>query len=71
MAKQKPQIIFTKCSPETCSPEDGICPSALVCPKLILIQEDAFDPPMLVSCAMCTGCGDCAKDCPLAAIIMV
>ncbi|MFC1651021.1 hypothetical protein ACFL2X_05570 [Candidatus Latescibacterota bacterium] len=70
MPKQKPLIIFKKCNPDKCSPESGICASSLVCPKSILIQEDAFDPPMLVSCSMCTGCGDCAKDCPLTAIIM-
>ncbi len=70
MPKPKPTIKFDLCRPVTCSPEDGVCVSTLVCRKKVLIQEDTFDSPLLFSCSICTGCGDCANKCPLGAIVM-
>jgi Fe-S-cluster-containing hydrogenase component 2 len=34
----------------------------------LLIQEDPFEEPMLLSAKMCVGCGDCVKVCPFGAI---
>lgn len=61
-------VDFNKCLPEECEPVRGECHATASCARRLLEQEDAFDSPMLTSVALCVGCGDCAKVCPLNAI---
>jgi translation initiation factor RLI1 len=58
-------IDFKKCSPQNC--RDGICAAALACPHRLLTQEAPYEIP-LPDPALCRGCGDCARACPLKAI---
>ncbi|MFC2018713.1 4Fe-4S binding protein [Chloroflexota bacterium] len=61
-------VDYNKCHPEEC--EDGICAAALACPRKLLQQEAAGQIPM-PDPALCKGCGDCARACPLQAIKLV
>jgi len=60
-------IKFDKCSPKEC--QGGICNAALACPRKLIIQEVPGEVPM-TNPALCRGCGDCARACPLKAIIV-
>lgn len=70
MPKLKAFIQYTKCDPETCNPGTGTCLAVKACRKLVLSQEEAYEGPMVFPLDMCTGCGDCAVECPLNAIII-
>ncbi len=61
-------IDFKRCDPKIHDPERGKCPAAAACVKKLLEQEEAFDAPLLISAAMCVGCGECVRACPLGAI---
>jgi translation initiation factor RLI1 len=58
-------VDFPKCHPEKCG--DGICLAAQACPRKLLKQEKPGEIPM-TDPAICKGCGDCARACPLKAI---
>jgi len=58
-------IDFKKCSPQKC--RDGICAAALACTRQLLKQEAPYEIPM-PDPALCRGCADCARACPLKAI---
>jgi len=66
--KKNAIIDLSKCEPGKCSPDKGKCLAAVDCKKKILEQEEKYEPPMLMSESMCTGCGDCVNSCPLNAI---
>ncbi|MEW5816894.1 MAG: 4Fe-4S binding protein [Spirochaetota bacterium] len=61
-------IDFKKCDPSSCNGDEGKCIALQVCTHRLLIQEEPFEAPMLLSAKMCVGCGDCVKVCPLNAI---
>lgn len=61
-------INFERCKPRDHDPENGVCDAVASCKKRLLEQEDNFEGPMLMSAAMCVGCGDCVRACPLGAI---
>ena len=61
-------INFDRCDPKLHNPRDGRCVAADACKKKLLIQEEPFDGPMLMSASMCVGCGDCVHACPACAI---
>ena len=61
-------VDFDMCKPGECSLKDGQCPALKACKHKLLIQEELYDVPMLLSARMCVGCGDCVLSCPLEAI---
>ena len=61
-------IDFTRCNAATCHGETGVCPAVASCKHKLLEQEEAFESPMLMSAAMCVGCADCVRACPLGVI---
>jgi len=61
-------IDFASCHPEQC--DSGVCAAVAACPHKLLIQEAAYEIPM-TNAAICQGCGDCARACPLKAIRIV
>jgi len=64
-------VDLEKCDTKKCSGHDsGICRASEHCTHKLLVQEEPFNPPMMVFDKMCTGCGMCAKECPLKAIII-
>lgn len=62
-------IIFDKCEPGKCSAE-GVCAAAKACPRKLLKQEKPGEIPV-PDPSLCQACGDCARACPLKAIIIV
>jgi translation initiation factor RLI1 len=71
MARKNAVINFATCFPHTCDRIHGKCQALDACNKKLLEQEDPFDQPILMSEAMCHGCGACKKACPLHAIDIV
>ena len=71
MQKKWANIDFNICQPAECAKADGPCSAAAECPHNLLEQEEATEPPMLLSAEMCVGCGDCVKVCPMKAIVIV
>ena len=61
-------VDYGKCRPEKC--ENGICTAVAVCPHKLIKQEKPFDIPM-TNPAICRGCGDCVRVCPMKAIKIV
>jgi translation initiation factor RLI1 len=61
-------IDFEKCDPMVCDPQNGLCHAALACKRKLLVQEEPWESPMLLSIKMCVGCGTCVPACPLAAV---
>ena len=60
-------VDFAKCHPEQCNA--GICAAAEACPRKLLKQEHPGEIPM-TNPALCQGCGDRARACPMKAIRM-
>ncbi|MDR3555409.1 MAG: 4Fe-4S binding protein [Syntrophobacteraceae bacterium] len=61
-------VDYQKCDPKGCSPEKGVCPSAIACPRKVMKQIDGrFEQPMVFQ-DMCMGCWDCIEACPLSAV---
>lgn len=65
MPRKTALVDFNKCQPEAC--RGGVCLAAAACPRKLLIQESAASAPM-TNPALCRGCGDCVRACPLKAI---
>lgn len=63
-------VDFAECKPEICDPEAGICRASTACTHNILLQEDPYDEPMVVSMKLCVGCADCVRTCPLKALVI-
>ncbi len=61
-------INFAECHPDQC--ENGVCVAVAACSHKLLKQEAPFEIPM-TDPAICQGCGDCARACPLKAIKIV
>ena len=61
-------IDLDRCDPHSCDPAGGICLALQACTHRILEQEAPFECPIILSQAMCVGCGDCVPACPLGAI---
>jgi translation initiation factor RLI1 len=61
-------VDFAQCKPHICDPETGTCRAAVACTHNILLQEDLYEEPMVVSMKMCVGCADCVRACPLSAL---
>ena len=62
-------VNYYKCDPRICDPKQGICAAVRECKHDILEQDEPFEAPMHASRELCIGCYDCAKACPLNAII--
>ena len=62
------QIDFNFCNPEECNGPDGVCIATKACTRKLLEQEDLYEPPVLLSSSMCSGCAKCVRECPLGAI---
>jgi ATP-binding cassette subfamily E protein 1 len=56
------------CDPKKCNPDKGICMAIKPCKHNIIVQEEPFEPPQIISQSMCVGCADCAGACPFKAI---
>ena len=61
-------VNFDLCRPGECDPGCGRSPALKACRRKVLVQEDPFDPPVIVTRELCRGCQDCVKACPQAAI---
>jgi ATP-binding cassette subfamily E protein 1 len=68
MGNKWASVDFALCHPSECDQECGLCQAATVCTHKLLLQEEPYEEPMLISAKMCVGCGDCVKACPLGAI---
>jgi len=61
-------IIYDKCNPKKCNPENGVCAAVPACSHKVIKQMDgAFESPVIFQ-DMCMGCWDCIEACPLGAI---
>ena len=58
-------VDYNRCQAALC---DG-CPAAAACPRKLLVQEAPHEPPM-TNPALCKGCGDCVRACPMKAIVI-
>ena len=70
MPKPVPIIDCGLCNPEICDAGGGLCAAAKACTHQVVIQEDAFDPPLTIFLSMCVGCANCVEACSLNAIHM-
>jgi translation initiation factor RLI1 len=61
-------IDFVLCNPSECNQQCGLCQASTACSHKLLLQEEPYEEPMLISAKMCVGCGDCVTACPLGAI---
>ncbi len=65
-------VDFKTCNPSLFNTTDkGICRASEACSRGLLEQEETHEAPVLLSARMCTGCGDCVKNCPLSAVWIV
>ena len=63
-------VDYDRCSPDRCSPEDGLCAAVPACEHKVVKQLDGpFYSPMIFQ-DMCMGCWDCIEACPLDAIVI-
>jgi translation initiation factor RLI1 len=60
-------VDYKKCHPERC--DSGGCAAVLACSHKLLKQEAPYEIPM-TDPFLCQGCGDCARACPLGAIVI-
>ena len=68
MGSKMALVDFHKCKPKKCN--QGICLAAEACSHKLLKQEAPNKPPM-TNPAICRGCADCVRACPLKAIKVV
>jgi translation initiation factor RLI1 len=68
VARKLALIDFPKCRPADC--KDGICVAAEACPRNLLKQENAAEIPV-PDPALCRGCADCVRACPMKAVKLV
>ncbi len=68
MPSKMATVDFQKCHPEQC--DAGKCPAVAACPRHLIRQEAPYDPPMM-NPAICQGCRDCVRACPLGAIRLI
>ena len=61
-------VDYSKCNPDKCSPDDGICTAAKSCTYKVIKQIDGKHEPPIVFQDMCMGCWDCIDACPLGAV---
>lgn len=60
-------VDYNRCRPGECA--QGLCMAAQACERKLLVQESPYEAPM-PDPALCRGCGDCLRACPLNAIQM-
>ena len=61
-------VVYDKCRPEKCSPENGICAAVPACDHKVIKQMDGvFESPVIFQ-DICMGCWECIAACPLDAI---
>ena len=65
--RKNTEIDFNLCNPEKCN-KGGVCVAARACTRKLLEQEEPYEPPVLLSSTMCSGCAKCVRECPLGAI---
>jgi TPP-dependent indolepyruvate ferredoxin oxidoreductase alpha subunit len=68
MPGKRALVDYRKCDPSKCG-DDGTCVAAAACTRKLLRQEEPFEPPM-TDPSPCRGCSDCARVCPLGAIVI-
>lgn len=61
-------VDFEHCKPGVCDQTAGLCQAAAACSRNILLQEDPYEEPMVISMKLCVGCADCVRVCPLNAL---
>lgn len=66
--RKNTEIDFDLCNPGQCGSLDGVCIAVQACTRKLLEQEELYEPPVLLSSTMCSGCAKCVKECPLGAI---
>jgi translation initiation factor RLI1 len=66
--RKNTKIDFDLCNPEQCNGATGVCTASQACTRKLLEQEDLYEPPVLLSSTMCSGCAKCVRQCPLGAI---
>ncbi|MHC4598678.1 MAG: 4Fe-4S binding protein [Planctomycetota bacterium] len=59
---------FDRCDPRACDPREGRCRAVKACLKMLLVQEEPFEPPFHASRELCRGCEECVIACPRGAI---
>jgi NAD-dependent dihydropyrimidine dehydrogenase PreA subunit len=62
------EVDFNLCRPGECGGPDGTCIAAEACTRKLLEQENPYEPPVLISSSMCSGCAKCVRECPLNAL---
>ncbi len=62
------EVDFNLCNPDECNGTDGVCIATKACTRKLLEQEDPYEPPVLLSSTMCSGCAQCVRECPLGAL---
>jgi translation initiation factor RLI1 len=66
--RKNTEIDFSICNPDKCNAAEGICVATRACTRKLLEQEELYEPPVLLSSTMCSGCAKCVRECPLGAI---
>jgi len=65
MGSKMALVDYNLCRPQQCRS----CAAAAACSRKLMVQESPSSAPM-TDPYICKGCGDCAKACPLKAVMI-